>query len=69
MNKIRFAVGLIFALTAAALILTAAALVFFVGTEKLGFWPIVLGIIGIGLIGASGIIFMAPASGERGTEK
>ena len=49
MNKIMFASGLVTALI-------AAALVFFVGTEKLGFWPMVLGIIGIGLIGGSGAV-------------
>ena len=50
MIKILFVVGLIIAIT-------AAALVFFVGTEKLGFWPMVMGIIGIGLIGASGATY------------
>ena len=47
MNKIMFASGLVIALI-------AAALVFFVGTEKLGFWPMVLAIFGIGLIAGSG---------------
>jgi len=48
MNKIVFAVGLIIAIT-------SALLVAFVGTEKLGFWPMVSGIVGISLIATSGI--------------
>ena len=47
MNRIIFSVGII-------IVLIAAGLVFFVGTEKLGFWPMVLAIFGIGLIAASG---------------
>jgi len=48
MNKIMFALGLIVAIA-------SALLVAFVGTEKLGFWPMVSGIVGIGLIATSGI--------------
>jgi uncharacterized membrane protein YccC len=47
MNKIMFAGGLV-------AVLIAAALLFFVGTEKLGYWPMVLAIFGIGLLAGSG---------------
>ena len=43
--KLQFKVGLVIAL--------AAALAFVVGTEKLGFWPMVAAIFGIGLIATS----------------
>lgn len=44
---LQFAVGLVIAIL-------AAALVFFIGTEKLGFWPMVAAIFGICLIATSG---------------
>ena len=43
-----FAAGLIIAIV-------SALLVAFVGTEKLGYYPVVSGIVGIGLIATSGI--------------
>jgi hypothetical protein len=43
---LQFAVGLGIAI--------GAALAFFFGTEKLGFWPMVAAIFGIGLIATSG---------------
>ncbi len=48
MKKMMFALGLLVAIT-------SALLVAFVGTEKLGFWPMVSGIVGITLIATSGI--------------
>ena len=48
MKRMMFAVGLVVAIT-------SALLVAFVGTEKLGFWPMVSGIVGISLIATSGI--------------
>ena len=48
MNKVMFAAGIIIAIT-------SALLVAFVGTERLGFWPMVSAIVGIGLIATSGI--------------
>ena len=48
MKRIMFAVGLIMAIASALLLA-------FVGTEKLGFWPMVSAIVGIGLIATSGI--------------
>ncbi len=46
-SVLQFAVGLTIAI--------GAALAFIVGTEKLGFWPMVAAIFGIGLIATSGI--------------
>jgi len=46
MNKVMFAAGLLIALI-------AALLVAIVGTDKLGFWPMVAVIVGIGLIATS----------------
>jgi hypothetical protein len=46
MNKVMFAAGLLIAII-------AALLVAFVGTDTLGFWPMVAGIVGIGLIATS----------------
>ena len=48
MKRMMFALGLVVAIT-------SALLVAFVGTEKLGFWPMVSGIVGISLIATSGI--------------
>jgi hypothetical protein len=45
-SVLQFAVGLVIAI--------GAALAFFIGTEKLGFWPMVAAIFGIGLIATSG---------------
>lgn len=47
---LQFAVGLVIAIV--------AALAFFFGTEKLGFWPMVAAIFGIGLIATSGTRFL-----------
>ncbi len=44
---LQFATGLVTAIT-------SAGLVFFMGTEKLGFWPMVAAIFGIGLMATSG---------------
>ena len=49
-SMLRFAVGLVIAIV--------AALAFFLGTEKLGFWPMVAAIFGIGLIATSGTRFL-----------
>jgi hypothetical protein len=48
---LQFTVGLVIAI--------AAALAFFVGTEKLAFWPMVAAIFGIGLIATSGTRFLS----------
>jgi len=48
MKRIMFALGLVVAIT-------SALLVAFVGTEELGFWPMVSVIVGISLIATSGI--------------
>jgi hypothetical protein len=45
-SVVQFAVGLV-------ITLVAAALVFFVGAEKLGFWPMVAAIFGISLMATS----------------
>lgn len=50
-SMLQFTVGLVIAI--------AAALAFFVGTEKLGFWPMVAAIFGIGLIATSGTRFLS----------
>lgn len=47
-NRIMFVVGLIMAIIAAALLFLVPY-----NPKELGFWPIVLGIFGIGLIAAS----------------
>ncbi len=47
-NRIMFAVGLIMAIIAAALLFLVPY-----NPKELGFWPMVLGIFGIGLIAAS----------------
>ncbi len=48
---LQFTAGLVIAIA-------AAALMFFIGTEKLGFWPVVAAILGIGLIATSGTRFL-----------
>lgn len=50
-SMLQFTVGLVIAI--------AAALAFFVGPEKLGFWPMVAAIFGIGLIAPSGTRFLS----------
>lgn len=50
-SMLQFTVGLVIAI--------AAALAFFVGTEKLAFWPMVAAIFGIGLIATSGTRFLS----------
>jgi hypothetical protein len=51
-SMLQFTVGLVIAV--------GAALAFFIGTEKLGFWPMVAAIFGIGLIATSGTRLLGP---------
>jgi uncharacterized membrane protein YccC len=51
-SVVQFAVGLVIAIV-------AAALVFFVRMEKLGFWPMVAAIFGISLIATSETRFLS----------
>ena len=57
-SVVQFAVGLV-------IVIVAAALVFFVGTEKLGFWPMVVAILGISLIATSGTRFLGVHAREN----
>ena len=61
-NKLMFAAGLIIALVAALMVFCQEDC--FLGVD-LGFWPMVLGIVGIGLIATSGYSSYRPPKGKK----